>query len=124
MTIDFDLEVLSPLIDLTVFGRIITIIPYVSQPGALGYQSRGVWEADPYTIIQENQAPLATSQFRIGLRMRDYTVQPDQGDHIVVDGLEYVLSSPEWDGQGGVMWTVKAVSANQSTPFLPPGEVT
>lgn len=119
MTIDFDFFVLQPLIDLSVFGRVITVIPYRSQPtNTAPYTTRGIWEARPYTIIQENQSPLTTTEFHIGLRIRDYTIQPTQGDHIIVDLYEYVLDSPEFDGQGGVEWVVKAVGPMQQTPFL------
>jgi hypothetical protein len=119
MTIDFDLFVLQPLIDLSVFGRVITVIPWSSQrTNPAPYTARGIWEARPYTIIQENQSPFTTTEYHIGLRIRDYTIQPTQGDHIIVDLYEYVLDSPEYDGQGGVEWVVKAVGPRQQTPFL------
>jgi hypothetical protein len=120
MTVNFDLEVLSALIDTEVFGRDITILPLASQPDApIGYAARGIWQSQPKVVILENGQQLATSTFHLGLRIRDFTVQPTQGDHVFIDGFEYVLDLPDLDGQGGIRWEVKGVDANQETPFLP-----
>jgi hypothetical protein len=78
-----------------------------------------VWEVTPYTIVQEDNAPMATSIFKLGLRLRDFAIPPRQGDQVTINSSAYVLDSHEYDGQGGVRWVVKALAANQETQYVP-----
>jgi|SRR5579885_1778812 len=115
MSLDFDKVVLSPLMD--AFSIPITIRPLKSQPGADPYPARGIWEAQPYTMMQEGQAPLSTTIYRIGLRISEFAVPPAKGDHVLIANKsnpnitdEFALDASELDGQGGIKWILKAMA--------------
>jgi hypothetical protein len=117
MGIDWNGVVLSPLMD--TFSITMFFTPLKSQPSQPGFWGRGVWEATPYTIIEENASPLTTTIYKIGLRLSEFTVPVIQGDQVTIDGDTYKLDTFEFDGQGGVRWVVKAAAAGQETQYGP-----
>jgi hypothetical protein len=123
---DWDTIVLAPLMDTFALGinnnsrqtdGTVVFNPIKSQPGAPLYDGRGVWEATPYTVIEENQAPMVTTVYKIGLRLNDFSTPPSNGDQVTINGLTYTLDAFEYDGQGGVKWVVKAVAPGQETQY-------
>jgi len=122
MSIDWSNLVLGPcmdqfaLQDTSLGGKnSVMLNPIRSQPGAPPYPIRCVWEVTPYTIVQENEAPLVTTVLKIGLRLSEFSVPPTQGDQPTIDGQTYTLDTYENDGQGGVRWVCKAKAASQET---------
>jgi len=113
MSIDWSNVVLGPCMDQ--FAVPVYINPLRSQPNALAYWARGVWEATPYTIVQENEAPLVTTVFKLGLRLVEFMIPPTQGDQVTIDGDTFTLDAYEYDGQGGVRWVCKAKAPSQET---------
>ena len=94
--------------------------PVKSQPGAPSYAARCVWEVVQYTLVGENDAPMSTSTFKIGLRLSEFAVPPVQGDQVGINDDVYTLDAFEFDGQGGVRWSVKAVAPGQETQYVSP----
>ena len=115
MSIDFDTLVLN--VTMNTFAVPIIINPLISQPDTPAYAARGVWTCEPYTTIQENQQPLITSIFTVGLRLAELPIPPMVGDVVVINGDSYWFDSQKYDGQGGVSWTVKAFAPLQQTPL-------
>jgi len=117
MSIDWDGLVLSPCMDTFAESNSVQFNPLKSQPGQPSYPARCVWEVTPYTIVQEDNAPLVTSVFKIGIRLKDFTVPPTGGDQVTINGVTYTLDSFEADGQGGMRWIVKSASPGQETQY-------
>src|ERR1700676_3509947 len=122
MSIDWDNLVLGPCMDQFALGRafpgettVVMFNPVKSQPGAPSYSGRCVWEVVQYTLVGENDAPMSTSTYKIGLRLSEFTVPPVQGDQVGINDDIYTLDAFEFDGQGGVRWVVKAVASGQET---------
>jgi hypothetical protein len=116
MGIDWDHMVLTP--NISTFSNPVTFKPFVSQPGVNSYTNRAVWAVVPYTIMLENGMPMASSQYKLGLRLKDYAIPPAAQDHVVIGTEEYTLDAPEYDGQGGVMWFCKASSSGAQTHYV------
>lgn len=96
--------------------------PIKSQPGMPSYPGRCVWEVTVYEVIEENSAPMSTSIIKIGLRLKDFSVPPVQGDTVTINGSTYKLDKFEYDGQGGIRWVVKADGPNKETQYANPTE--
>jgi hypothetical protein len=116
MPVDFDALVLNVCED--VFGIPITIVPLKSQRNSTPYAARGIWTAEPYTVMLENNAPLTTSIYKLGIRLKDFAIPPVAGDHVLINGNEYIFDDPDADGQGGVEWIMKATAAGAEAPQL------
>lgn len=112
--IDFNATAL--LAGMNAFAVPVTFTPTKSQPNAAAYSGRGVWDAKPTTIYVEGQAPVQTTTLSLGIRLSEFSVPPTQGDTISINGNSYTLDTPQYDGQGGVTWMVKADAAGQETP--------
>lgn len=95
----------------------VQLNPLKSQPGVAAYGCRAVWEVVQYTIVEDNDAPMSTSVFKVGLRLSEFAVPPVQGDQMVIAGDVYTLDTFEFDGQGGVRWVVKAAAPHQETQY-------
>jgi hypothetical protein len=111
MGIDWDGIVLGPATDRFAIGAVFSSDVVIVE----GRVPRVVWEVEPHTIIQENQEPLTTSIFKVGLRLSDFATPPKQGSLVTINGQTYTLASFEYDGQGGVRWVVKAKLPGQAT---------
>lgn len=97
---DFSGLVLGPLMD--EFAREVTFTPVKSQPGEPAYVGRGIFERD-HVMEGVLESDYSTTSPALFVRLADFTVPPEDGDEVRVDGLDYTVSDDQPDGEGGML---------------------
>jgi hypothetical protein len=104
--IDFDALVLNPASD--IFQIMVTYYPTVSQPLALPFDTFGVYSSAPIDVQLQNDTIYSDQQTSLGIRLRDFAVYPEMGDHVEITdmrhpayGKQFWIGDLDEDGQGG-----------------------
>lgn len=125
MSIDFSVLVLGPCQE--AFGKVATITPRASMPGAPSYDNRGIWAVKDVQIVTEDGTILSNRTITFGIRLSEYGVPPKQGDLITTKvgdlpigfvqetmgpdtPIIFLVDDQKPDGQGGAVITVKRAS--------------
>lgn len=111
--IDFAGLVLGPA--MAVFGQPATFTPTVSQPSALPYAGRGVFDFKAVEIPLEDGSYHSTNQPTLGVRLADFSVVPKQGDSVALAGATYEIVDVIPDGQGKADLMLRRVDAPENS---------
>lgn len=107
--IDFDALVLGPAMD--TFARPVSIIPLKSRSSSVPYAARGVYAERPVDVLTEGDAILSSTNITLGIRLSEFTVEPVQGDKVVIGARTFLVDDTDPDGEGGLMLALKVVAA-------------
>lgn len=81
------------------FGDLVTYKPSVGSPFSVrGIFQSGYLEVDPRLERDTMQAPLASLQPRIDFRRSDLPAEPAEDDIVEIDGVNYSITSKQYDG--------------------------
>ncbi|MCA1452844.1 hypothetical protein I6F35_06365 [Bradyrhizobium sp. BRP22] len=104
--IDFDALVLKPAS--VIFEIKVLVTPLATQPGVAAYDATGVYNKRDLDVEMQDGTIFSDHEVSLGIRLRDFTIPPDQGDLIeIIDirhpafGEKYWVGDSDEDGQGG-----------------------
>lgn len=108
---DFSSLVLAP--GMNAFARVCTFYPRASQPTTVSdaqpngapFVGRGVYSSRPVDVQMQDGTIFSDQETSLGIRLAEFTVPPEIGDRIKVDGVEglYWVGDIDTDGQGGAV---------------------
>lgn len=122
--IDLDGLVLSQCMN--VWAKPVTVTPNASQPLAAPYSARGVWDIHNVAIVTEEGGQLSNRTIKLGIRLSEFTMAPQQGDYITTlssylpmayvqeqidptSSIDFVVDDVNPDGQGGACLILRRV---------------
>jgi hypothetical protein len=85
MPIDFSNEVYA--VAFNVFGRPITVLPIVSQPGAASFGGVGIFDSRETDVLAEDGSLFSDSKTILDIRIEDFPMLPMQGDIVDVSDM-------------------------------------
>ena len=105
MGVNFSLLAYEPGFNL--FARPITFYPYASQPGAAGFQARGIWHTDALNVQMEDGSLFSDQLTNMDILESEFTMLSQQNDRIYIgpDGAvpaegEFEITSTSSNGGG------------------------
>jgi len=105
MSVDFGQWVYGPCFDL--FARSVTFYPLKSQPNAVSFLGRGIFDTDEVDVIGQDQEIVTDSRTVLDIFMPEFIVYPTQGDMVDipwesdVDGGLFLVSDVFGHGNAG-----------------------
>ena len=133
MAVDFSALCLAP--QMAIFGRPVTVTPLKSQPGLSSPYSvnvgggplTGIFTITSVSIPTDDGGFLSSVSLKLGIRMADFAVPPQQGDWITtavknlplgywqgtIDPnipLDFIIFDMTPDGQGGAVCVLKRIT--------------
>lgn len=109
--IDFDRLVLSP--NQNVWGRVVTVDPIVSRPGAVPYSARGIFTARAIDVIMQDGGVFSDRETTLDIRLSEFAVAPYTGDKITINNVVYAVGDIDEDGQGGAKLMLRALGQDR-----------
>ena len=80
MGVDFSTSIYLPNFD--VWARSVTISPIVSQPTAVSYTARGIYDTDELDVPAEDGSIITDHRTLLDILEHEFSVLPEQGDHV------------------------------------------
>lgn len=119
MPIDFVGWVYEPCME--IFGRDVVITPFASQPGALPYGARGIFDTNEIEVVSMEGSIVTDTRTELDILMADFAVLPAQEDVVsipsddMLDGGDFLVSNVSDRGNAGgeVTLTLKRVMMPQ-----------
>lgn len=68
---------------------------------------RGVFDAAHELVDTGGEFPVSTTAPVLGIRLSEFTVVPEMGNEVVIDGANYRIDDVQPDGQGGAKLMLK-----------------
>ena len=112
MAVNFDVSLQQYIFDF--YAVTCTFRPLMSQPGAPDYAARGILNTYPIDVIGMDNSITSDQKTIFDIRDSEFTIQPAQGDHLIVpydcNGAakgEYEILDGDSDGGGQTMLTIR-----------------
>jgi hypothetical protein len=107
------------------FGRPITVVPIVSQPGGSAYGNRAIWNERDLNVITDDLSVYQDHEVIIDIREAEYSILPMQGDHVIIpaDGDvpaegEFVITNRVRNGGGEMTLKLSAYTTPAITTLI------